>query len=99
MPHVIHVRDVVRRSTYTLGPEVEALRVPYDMFHPAGSVTRHDSDVEWIEGKDVRRARFTATPLGDCHPGERVLLSLAPRTSEDEWWLCDVEAVDDVPAG
>jgi hypothetical protein len=96
MHQVVQLRDVVRGSSYELGGRQRALRVSYDMFHPKGAVHIHEGHVEWAEGADARRARFTEVPLGACQPGERVLLRLAPSTRENEWWLCDVLAVDGV---
>jgi hypothetical protein len=54
--------------------------------------------VDWLQGGVIRSARVTPAVLGDCHPGERVLLHLLPHASEDEWWLCEVDAVDGVTA-
>jgi hypothetical protein len=98
MPQVIRVRDVVRGDTHELGPQERALRVPYDMFHPAGAVQLHDAEVEWVEGETVRHARFTEAVLGGFRPGERVLVCFTPSERDGKWWLCDVQAVDGVAA-
>jgi hypothetical protein len=97
MPHVIRVRDVVRQGVYDFGPEERVLRVPYEMFDPVGAVRLRGTLVDWLEGDVIRSARFAETELGDCHPGERVLVRLPP-DAENEWWLCEVEAVDGVRA-
>jgi hypothetical protein len=96
MPRVIHIRDVARGLAFDLGPEQRALRVPYEVFHPEGAIRVNEADVEWVEGREVRRGRFAETVLGDCHPGERVVVRLMPGARENEWWLCDIEAVDGV---
>jgi hypothetical protein len=97
MPHVIRVRDVVRQGVYDFGPEERVLRVPYEMFDPVGAVRMRGNLVDWLEGNVIRSARFAEAELGDCHPGERVLVRLPP-DAENEWWLCEVEAVDGVRA-
>jgi hypothetical protein len=94
--HVICVRDVVRAATHTLGANVLALRVPYDLFKPAGPVVRRGDRIAWQQDEQSHLTRYAATALADCVPGERVLLQLPPRSSDDEWWLCEVQSVDDV---
>jgi hypothetical protein len=98
MARVIHVRDVARGFAHDLGPEHRALRVPYDIFHPEGAIRVNEADVEWVEGRLARRGRFAETVLGDCHPGERVVVLLMAVAGENEWWLCDIESVDGVAA-
>jgi hypothetical protein len=97
MAYVISVRDVVRANVHELGAAERALRVPYDLFWPKGAVVVLGERIEWQEGADNHSTRFAEAVLGDCHPGERVLLHLSsaePR--EEEWWLCEVQAVDGV---
>jgi hypothetical protein len=95
MPEVIRLRDVVRGEVHELGPETPILRGPYELFQPVGSVRRRDGLVEWTEAGATRSARVAPAELGDAHPGERVLLRLPPGQPQgDEWWLCEVEAVD-----
>jgi hypothetical protein len=96
MPHVIRVRDVARAGVYDLGPDEPILRGPYELFQPVGAVRRRGVLVDWLQAGVIRSARTTAATLGDTHPGERVLLRLPPRAREDEWWLCEVEALDGV---
>lgn len=97
MAHVIRVRDVCREGVYEFGPDQRVLRVPYDMFDPVGAVRQRGTLVDWLEGDVIRSARYVEVELGDCHPGERVLVRLPPEV-DDEWWLCEVEAVDGVAA-
>src|SRR5258708_25840240 len=97
MPRVIRVRDVSRDGVYELGPDEPILRGPYELFQPVGAVRRRGALVDWLQAGVIRSARTKASTLGDAHPGERVLVRLPP-PSEDEWWLCDVEAVDGVEA-
>jgi hypothetical protein len=96
MPHVIRIRDVARGGVYELAPEEPILRVPYDLFHLIGAVRRRGALVDWLEAGVIRSARVSPSTLGDGHPGERVLLRLPPLIPADEWWLCEVEAVDGV---
>jgi hypothetical protein len=98
MPHAIHVRDVARGGRYDLGPDEPMMRVPYDLFQTVGPVLQHGALVDWEDGGVVRSGRVAAGLLGHAHPGERILVHLPPSGSEDEWWLCDVEAVDDEAA-
>jgi hypothetical protein len=98
MPRVIRVRDVARDGVYEFGPEEPMLRGPYELFNPVGPVCQRGVLVDWVQGGVIRSARVVPSALGDAHPGERVLLRLPPRVSEDEWWLCEVEAVDGIAA-
>jgi hypothetical protein len=99
MAEVIRVRDVARAGTYELGPKEPILRVPYDLFRPKGAVHRSGSLVEWSDEGTIRQARVAPAELGEAQPGQRILVHLPPlageeSVAEDEWWLCDVEAVD-----
>lgn len=92
MSHTVCVRDVVREGLLELPPDELVLRVPYDLFEPAGAVTRHGELADWTEGGVAKTGRVVATRLGNTHPGERVLVHM--REPEDQWWLCEVETVD-----
>jgi hypothetical protein len=98
MALVIRVRDVARDGVYDLGPDEPVLRGPYDLFNPVGPVRRRGALIDWLEAGVIRSARAASAMLGDTQPGERVLLRLPPRPNEDDWWLCEVEAVDGVAA-
>jgi|SRR5579884_537065 len=98
MPHVIRVRDVARGGVYDFGPDEPMLRVPYDLFLPDGAVRRRGDVVDWAHADVPRSGRVVPGVLGEAHPGERVLLRPPPSGSDDEWWLCEVEAVDGVAA-
>ena len=98
MPHVIRVRDVVRQGVYDFGPDEPVLRGPYELFNPVGPVRQRGALVDFLQGNVIQSARVAPTTLGECHPGERVLMRLVPLTAEDEWWLCEVESVDGVAA-
>jgi hypothetical protein len=94
MLQVIRVRDVTRDGVYELGPDEPILRGTYELFHPIGPARLRGALVDWVQARVIRSARVARAALGDAHPGERVLLQLPPRESEDEWWLCEVEALD-----
>jgi hypothetical protein len=96
MANVICVRDVVRARMHQLGPSERALRVPYDLFKPTGHIIRCGDSIAWEQGEEHHSARFAEAALGDCNPGERILLRLSAEDSQDQWWLCEVESVDDV---
>jgi hypothetical protein len=98
MPQVIRVHDVARDGVYELGPDEPILRGPYELFNPVGAVRRRGSLVDWVQAGVIRSARAVPALLGEAHPGERVLLKLPPRESPDDWWLCEVEAVDGATA-
>jgi hypothetical protein len=74
------------------------MRGPYDLFDPVGPVRQRGALVDWLEAGVIRSARVNPGLLGDAHPGERILVRLPPHASDDEWWLCDVQAVDGVAA-
>jgi hypothetical protein len=98
MAKIIRVRDVARHEVYDCTPDEAVLRGPYELFQPKGPVRlRPDGLVEWEEGLGTRSARVAGAVLGDTHPGERVLIRLPPRVSE-EWWLCEIQAIDGVVA-
>lgn len=96
MNHVICVRDVVRAELHELGPDERVLRVPYDLFKPDGAVLRRGDRITWDQGEQNHSTRFAEAALGDCIPGERVLLHLSAGDPAELWWLCEVESVDDV---
>jgi hypothetical protein len=97
MAHVICVRDVVRAEVHTLGPNELSLRVPYDLFKPAGPVVRRGDRITWEQDEQTQVSRYAAVALAECNPGERVLVQFGPQDrAEDEWWLCEVQSVDDV---
>jgi len=94
--NVIRVRDVVRNGTYEVAPEEPILRVPYDLFQPVGSVHRRGALIDWLQGEAIRSGRTVSAVLGTTQVGERVLLQIDPGETDDEWWLCEIEAVDGV---
>ncbi|HXX69851.1 MAG TPA: hypothetical protein VEK07_21905 [Polyangiaceae bacterium] len=98
MARVIRIRDVTRGHVYERGPDEPALRVPYELVQPIGAVRRRGNLVDYLQGNVIRSGRVASTVLGAARPGERVLLKLPPITSEDEWWLCDIEAIDGIEA-
>ncbi len=99
MSNVIRVRDVSRNATYERGPNEPVLRVPYEMFQPIGAVHRRGNLVDWLESDVIRSGRAVPGVLQDAQPGERLLLRIeedGKPAAEDEWWLCEVTAVDGV---
>jgi hypothetical protein len=95
MSKFIRVRDVARNVTHEVAPDEAILRVPYDLFQPAGAVHRRGELVEWHQGSITRSGRGVPGLLGTVEAGERVLLRIDPGVS-DEWWLCEVESVSGV---
>jgi hypothetical protein len=92
--NVIRVRDVARSAKYDRGPDEPILRVPYELFQPVGAVRRRGTLVDWLEGTVIRSGRVVPALLGDTAPGERVLIRIDEGDSVDEWWLCEIEAID-----
>jgi hypothetical protein len=91
MSDVIRIRDVVRGEVLELGPSVQILRASYDMWHPAGPVAVMRGMAQWEEGESNHWCRTVPAPLGDTHPGERVLVRLGPL---GEYFLCEVQAIN-----
>lgn len=98
---VIRLRDVTRAHVFELGPEEPVLRVPYDLFQPDGPARLRGVLAEWFEGGVIKTGRVVAVKLGETRAGERILLHgslgtapvLRKEGPDDEWWLCEVEAV------
>jgi hypothetical protein len=97
-PQSIRIRDIARGQVYERGPGEPALRGPYELFRPTGAVRRRGNLVDYLQGNVIRSGRVVPTVLGETQPGERVLVKLPPAAREDQWWLCDVEAVDGIEA-
>ncbi len=94
--HHVHVRDVVRNQEFDLGPAEQALRVPYELFNPAGPVLLKGELINYLQAGVLRTGRAVKVALGETRPGERVLLRVPPVHADNEWWLCEVTAVDDI---
>jgi hypothetical protein len=92
----IRVRDVVRGDVYEFGAEEPVLRPGDDLLRPVGPVELRDNVVEWFEGEALRTSRVAPALLGDAEIGERVLIR---DSSDEQWWLCDVEAIDGAARG
>jgi hypothetical protein len=98
MRTTIRVRDVVCAQVFEVGPDERVLRVPYDLFRPDGPVRVRRELAEWLEGGVVKTGRVAATRLAETTPGERVLFRRMSSisqgdSSDDEWWLCEIEDV------
>lgn len=88
----ILVRDIVRHRLHELSPVERMLRVPYDLFNPAGPVLLHDGLITYVQGGQPRTGRTAESKLADSHPGERVLVRFADEEARgDEWWLCEIQ--------
>jgi hypothetical protein len=102
MPNMIRLRNVVREEVFERRSDEPILRVPYDLFQPDGAARMNGELAQWLEGGVVRTGRVAPGKLGDTAPGERVLLRVDPGAlldsptgvPEDDWWLCEVEAVN-----
>ena len=99
-PHdtTITIRDVVRHGSYQLSGTEPMLRVPYDLFNPVGPVQVRGDLIHYLQSGEVRTGRTAPGVLGDARPGERVLVQLPQSKSQNEWWLCEIVAVDGVEA-
>jgi hypothetical protein len=95
----ITVRDVVRHRDHDLPGGEHMLRVPYDLFHPIGPVRFERGFITYLQDGELRNGQVAEAELSDAHPGERVLLRLPDERGiidANEWWLCEIEAVDGV---
>lgn len=91
----IRVRDLATDIHFNLQHDEQALRVPYDVFTLAGPARYVEGLVEYEKDGQLQQGRVAETPLGDCRPGERVLLrDRALFKDPSGWWLCEVEAVN-----
>jgi hypothetical protein len=90
----VTVRDVVRHGRYRLTGAERMLRVPYDLYSPIGPVQYEDGMITYLQGSSLQNGSAVEHQLGEAHQGERVLLRL-PDSAGNEWWLCEVEQVDD----
>lgn len=91
MPTAIRVRDVVRGDVHEFDADEPVLRAGDDILRPVGPVELRDSVVEWFEGEVIRTSRVAPALLGDAEIGERVLIRDG---ADEEWWLCELEAID-----
>jgi hypothetical protein len=96
----VTVRDVVRRRRHDLSGGERMLRVPYDLLSPVGPVRCEGDLITYLQFGELRNGQVSEGELRDAHAGERVLLRLPEESGAvpeaDEWWLCEVEAVDGV---
>lgn len=96
----IGVRDVRTGHRADLPKATTVYRVPYDALVLDGPA-RIDGGALYYEKRGMKlEGRAAGAPLGDCHPGERVLVEGALlAATEPGFWLCEVEDVNgsDIP--
>lgn len=83
----------MRSDVHDLSGSSEMLRVPYDLFNPAGPIELAGGIAKYEENGQSRTGRTARAQLADASPGERVLIKLAPGDAGREWWLCEVMEV------
>jgi hypothetical protein len=98
---LVTVRDVVRHRRYDLSGGERMLRVPYDLLSPVGPVRCEGGLITYLQFGELRNGQVSEGELRDASAGERVLLRLpaddgGAAPDADEWWLCEVEAIDGV---
>ena len=76
----------MRLKHHELAPTERMLRVPYDLFHPVGSVRLGDDGlITYLQAGVVHTGRTAESRLADSHRGERVLVRLQdPGSQSDE---------------
>jgi hypothetical protein len=81
-------------SVSTLGNETSAFRVPNDLWSMDSEATcTHEYAMYELQGQRMV-ATISRTHLGDCEPGERVLIAAHDLPGPDEGWrLCQVLSV------
>jgi len=89
---VITLRDVVRGTVHRVLGREPMLRVPYDLYAPDGPVEFRGGTIHYTARGQVLEGAVALAALSDAKPGERVLVRVPPRSTETEWWLCEVEA-------
>jgi hypothetical protein len=93
---MLTVRDIVRGGVHRLDGREPMLRVPFDLYSPDGAVELVDGFAHYTEKSEPRIGSVAGESLADAKPGERVLLRIPPCSSDREWWLCEVEAVNGI---
>jgi len=91
----IRVRDLATDVYFNLPGNETALRVPYEAFHLDGPARYDGTLVEYEKNGERQQGRAAEASLGECRPGERVLVrDRALFKDPSGWWLCEVEAVN-----
>ena len=93
---MLTVRDVIRGGVHRLKGGETMFRVPYDLYSPDGAVELVDGFAHYTEKSEPRVGSVARERLAAAKPGERVLLRIEPCSSDREWWLCEVQAVNGV---
>jgi hypothetical protein len=93
---MLSVRDIVRGGIHRFTGSEPMLRVPYDLYSPDGAIELVDGFAHYTEKSQPRTGSIARERLAAAKPGERVLLRIPPCSSDREWWLCEVEAVNGV---
>ncbi len=89
---VFTLRDIVRGGVYQVFGREPMLRVPYDLYSPEGAVEFRGGIIHYREHGKALQGAVALSSLAEAKPGERVLVRVPPRSSDTEWWLCEVEA-------
>ena len=91
----VRVRDLATDVQVNLSGAETALRVPYEILMLDGPARVEGDGIRYSSRGTEQTGRAKEAHLGECAPGERVLLrerTLAK--TEAGWWLCEVIASD-----
>ncbi len=87
----IRVRDLATDRQVLVSGGETALRVPYEVLMLDGPAAVEGESIRYTSRGTEQTGRAKEALLGECAPGERVLVhqrTLAKK--EAGWWLCEV---------
>jgi hypothetical protein len=93
---IVRVRDAQTHQHIDLPGDTVVLRVPWEVSNVRGPCVVQNDRVTYFDTMGEHVARTAPSRLGDCRPGDNVLLQYEESTRADPriWWLCDVEAIN-----
>ena len=92
----IRIRDMQTHRRIHLSGDAAILRVPWEVSNVRGPCLVENGQVTYSDTMGEHIARTRPGRLGDCRPGDNILVQYAKSTQRDPrvWWLCEVEAVN-----
>jgi hypothetical protein len=96
----VRIRDAETRKHLEVAANTPILRVPWEVSNVRGAVIVEDGFAYYDNRLGEQIARTKPGQLGDCKPGDVVLMQYDESTREDPrvWWLVEVVVVDGLDA-